>query len=66
MRAVIQRVSKANLKINSELVSSINKGLVVLLGIGNDDTESDIKYLAEKISNLRIFEDGSQNMNLYL
>lgn len=66
MRAVIQRVSTANVRVNDEMVSLINKGLLVLLGVGRDDTEEDISYLSEKIINLRIFEDENDKMNLSL
>ncbi|MFA5524173.1 MAG: D-aminoacyl-tRNA deacylase [Tissierellales bacterium] len=66
MRAVIQRVSTANVRVNDEMVSMINKGLLVLLGVGHDDTEEDIRYLSEKIINLRIFEDENDKMNLSL
>lgn len=66
MRAVIQRVSTANVRVNDEMVSLINKGLLVLLGVGHDDTDDDISYLNEKIINLRIFEDENDKMNLSL
>ncbi|SCG83548.1 D-tyrosyl-tRNA(Tyr) deacylase [Proteiniborus sp. DW1] len=66
MRAVIQRVSTANVRVNDEMVSIINKGLLVLLGVGHDDTEEDINYLSDKIVNLRIFEDENDKMNLSL
>lgn len=64
MRAVIQRVSSAAVYIDGEKISSINKGLVVFLGIGEEDTEGDADYLAEKIANLRIFEDEEGKLNL--
>lgn len=64
MRALLQRVSKASLSIEDKPVSSIGKGLVVLLGIGEQDTELEAAELAEKIVNLRIFEDADQKMNL--
>ncbi|QTA38744.1 D-tyrosyl-tRNA(Tyr) deacylase [Thermosipho ferrireducens] len=66
MRAVIQRVKKASVEIDGKVVGSINKGLVVLLGVGKDDTDSDMNYLAEKIVNLRIFDDSEGKMNLSL
>ena len=56
MRAVVQRVSRASVKIDSETVGAIECGLLVLLGVAHDDAESDAEYLAEKISGLRIFE----------
>lgn len=66
MRAVIQRVSTANVRVNEEMVSLINKGLLILLGVGQDDTDKDIEYLSDKIVNLRIFEDENDKMNLSL
>jgi len=66
MRAVIQRVSTANVRVNDEMISLINKGLLVLLGVANEDTEEDINYLSNKIVNLRIFEDENDKMNLSL
>lgn len=64
MRAVIQRVKYAKVIINNEEVSKINSGLVVFVGIAEDDTPEDIDYLANKIVNLRIFEDDEGKMNL--
>jgi len=64
MRVVIQRVSGADLKINGELYSSISKGLMVLLGIEESDTDEDIEWLTKKILNLRIFNDENEVMNL--
>jgi D-tyrosyl-tRNA(Tyr) deacylase len=66
MRAVVQRVTSSSVKVNNEVVGSINAGLNVLLGIENNDDESDVKYLADKIINLRIFEDENEKMNLSL
>ncbi len=66
MRAVIQRVKYASVEVNNEIVSEINRGLVVLLGVGKTDTEDDKRYVAEKIVNLRIFEDKERKMNLSL
>ncbi len=63
MRAVVQRVSRASVKVNGELTGQITEGLLVLLGVGHDDTESDAAYLAEKIAGLRIFEDDAGKMN---
>ena len=57
MRAVIQRVSEANVQVANEIVGKIRRGLVVLLGIATDDTEADAEYLSEKIVGLRIFPD---------
>lgn len=64
MRAVIQRVSSAKVSVGGETVGSINTGLLVLLGVAHDDTESDADYLARKTAGLRIFEDDSGKMNL--
>ena len=63
MRAVIQRVSEASVTVDNKLVSSIKNGLLVLLGIGNDDDTSDIQWLSKKIANLRIFNDENEVMN---
>jgi D-tyrosyl-tRNA(Tyr) deacylase len=64
MRAVVQRVSRASVKVESELTGEIACGLLVLLGVAQDDTEADGDYLAEKIAGLRIFEDDAGKMNL--
>lgn len=66
MRAVVQRVSKASVTVENEIVGKISTGVTVLLGVGKDDTEEDAKYLAEKIVNLRIFDDENGKMNLSL
>lgn len=66
MRAVVQRVSKAKVAVEEEVTGRIEKGLVVLLGIGREDNDADIKYLADKILNLRIFEDDNGKMNISL
>jgi D-tyrosyl-tRNA(Tyr) deacylase len=63
MRAVVQRVSRAQVTVNGEIAGEIGVGLVVLLGVGRDDTEADATYLAEKIAGLRVFEDGEGKMN---
>jgi D-aminoacyl-tRNA deacylase len=64
MRAVVQRVSRARVTVKSEVTGEIKRGLLVLLGVGQADTESDADYLADKIAGLRIFEDESGKMNL--
>ncbi|NUU96785.1 D-aminoacyl-tRNA deacylase [Marinitoga sp. 1138] len=66
MRAVLQRVKKASVVVENEIVGKIGKGILVLLGVGHNDTENDIKWLADKIMNLRIFEDENDKMNLSL
>jgi D-aminoacyl-tRNA deacylase len=63
MRAVAQRVSRAQVAVNGEITGQIGLGLLVLLGVGRDDTEADAVHLAEKICGLRIFEDGEGKMN---
>lgn len=66
MRAVVQRVVSSNVKVDGETTGEINKGLLVLLGVGEDDTPKDTAYMVEKIVNLRIFEDEEEKMNLSL
>ncbi|MEN3042976.1 MAG: D-aminoacyl-tRNA deacylase [Fervidobacterium sp.] len=66
MRAVVQRVTKASVSVDSVIVGKINKGVVILLGVGKDDNIDDAKYMAEKIVNLRIFDDKNGKMNLSL
>ena len=63
MRAVVQRVSRAQVAVNGEIAGQIGLGLLVLLGVGRDDTEADAIYLAEKIAGLRVFEDAEGKMN---
>ncbi|MFY9680804.1 MAG: D-aminoacyl-tRNA deacylase [Candidatus Sulfotelmatobacter sp.] len=63
MRAVVQRVSRAQVAVNGEIAGEIGVGLLVLLGVGRDDTEADATYLAEKIAGLRVFEDAEGKMN---
>lgn len=66
MRAVIQRVTKASVTINGSINAEINQGLLILLGVGVNDTSEDITWLSHKIANLRIFSDEDGNMNLSL
>ncbi|WP_417799445.1 D-aminoacyl-tRNA deacylase [Tenacibaculum sp.] len=63
MKIVIQRVSKASVTIEGERVANIQKGLLILLGIVNEDTQEDIQWLSNKITNLRIFNDDEGIMN---
>lgn len=63
MKAVIQRVSKASVTIEGDLVANINSGLLILLGIVEQDTQDDIDWLVNKIANCRIFNDDNQVMN---
>lgn len=63
MKAVIQRVSHASVTINNKKVASIKSGLLILLGIVNEDTQEDINWLAKKAANLRIFADEDEVMN---
>lgn len=64
MKVVLQRVSKASVSINNRIESTIDKGLLVLLGIHPEDIQEDIDWLVKKISNLRIFDDENGVMNL--
>jgi D-tyrosyl-tRNA(Tyr) deacylase len=63
MRAVVQRVSRAIVTVNGNIAGEIGLGLLVLLGVGQADTEGDAEYLAEKVSGLRVFEDVRGRMN---
>jgi D-tyrosyl-tRNA(Tyr) deacylase len=64
MRAVVQRVTRAQVTVQGEVTGKISRGIAVLVAIGNDDTKSDADYLADKIVRLRIFEDDNGKMNL--
>lgn len=66
MRAVVQRVASAGVKVADEIVGEIDRGFLVLLGVGTDDADADAVALAEKIAGLRIFEDDAGKMNLAL
>ena len=66
MRAVVQRVTRAEVKVNGEITGKIDKGLLVFVGVAPEDTEKDMEYIADKIINLRIFEDEDEKMNLCL
>jgi D-tyrosyl-tRNA(Tyr) deacylase len=63
MRAVVQRVSRASVRVDREIVGQIDAGLLVLLGVSQDDAECDANYLVDKIVGLRIFEDAEGKMN---
>lgn len=64
MRAVVQRVTGASVSVSEEVIGKINKGFMVLLGVGEGDTDEDMKYIADKIINLRVFENENGKMNL--
>jgi D-tyrosyl-tRNA(Tyr) deacylase len=64
MRAVVQRVSRAEVRVEGRPTGSVGRGLVVLLGVGREDGEEDARLLADKVAALRIFEDGAGRMNL--
>ena len=66
MRIIIQRVSHAKVSVSGEITGEIGKGILVLLGVSNEDSEKDANYLLEKTLNLRIFEDAEGKMNLSL
>jgi D-tyrosyl-tRNA(Tyr) deacylase len=63
MRAVIQRVSEAKVEVEGKIVGQIGAGLLVYLGVGKEDTETDAQFMAEKLANLRIFADDAGKMN---
>ena len=64
MRAVVQRVTRSKVEVEDQLIGQIDKGLMVLLGVSQDDTPKDIDYMVDKIVNLRIFEDQDDKLNL--
>ncbi len=66
MRAVVQRVSSSKVSVDEEVVGQINRGLMVLLGVTHSDTSKDVDYMVDKVTNLRIFEDEDEKMNLSL
>lgn len=64
MRILIQRVKEASVHVEDRCTGKIGRGLLIFVGIGDDDTEDDINYISNKVANLRIFEDGNGKMNL--
>jgi D-tyrosyl-tRNA(Tyr) deacylase len=66
MKVVIQRVSEASVKVDGKILGSVKQGLLILLGIGHEDDQTDIDYLVNKIINMRIFSDEEGKMNLSL
>ncbi|MBN2796678.1 MAG: D-tyrosyl-tRNA(Tyr) deacylase [Clostridia bacterium] len=64
MRAVVQRVKRSSVTVDENVVGKIDQGLMILLGVEQGDTEDDMKYIADKVINLRIFEDEQEKMNL--
>lgn len=66
MRCVIQRVTEASVSVAGDVVGKIGRGFMILIGVSIEDTDKDLKYMADKIPNLRIFEDEQGKMNLSL
>jgi D-aminoacyl-tRNA deacylase len=66
MRVVLQRVKSGGVSIDGHVIAEIGKGLVILVGVGGDDSEAQVRILADKVVNLRIFEDAQGKMNLSL
>ncbi len=66
MRAVVQRVTRASVSVEGQIVASIGDGLLVFLGVGRGDSDVDVEYLARKIASLRVFRDDLKKMNLSL
>ncbi len=66
MRALVQRVLKGSVYVDGQVVAAIGRGLVIFLGIGQGDTEEQARFLAEKVAQLRIFEDAESKFNLSL
>jgi D-tyrosyl-tRNA(Tyr) deacylase len=64
MRALLQRVSHASVTVEGQVISSIDKGLLILLGVGHNDGEEQVQFLADKVANLRVFEDDQGKTNL--
>lgn len=66
MKVVVQRVSEASVSIDDEVVGSIGRGFMLLVGVGPNDTEEDVKYVARKVAKMRVFTDENDKMNLSL
>lgn len=66
MRVVVQRSKEASVTVEGKITGQISKGLVLLVGVTHDDTSADVEFVAEKVVNLRIFEDENQKMNYSL
>ena len=66
MRAIVQRVTEASVSVDGETIGKIKNGFVVFLGVADEDNDTDMKYIADKIINLRVFEDENEKMNLSL
>lgn len=64
MRAVVQRVDRANVTVDGSITGSVQKGLLVLLGVAEGDTDKDLSYIVDKVTGLRIFENENEKMNL--
>ncbi len=64
MRAVVQRVLESKVEVDNEIIGSIDEGLCILLGVGEEDSKDDVDYLVDKIVNLRVFDDKEGKMNL--
>jgi len=66
LRAVVQRVTKASVSVDGNIIGAINNGLLLLLGVGEGDDSKDLDYLVDKVTGLRVFEDENSKMNLSL
>lgn len=66
MRAIVQRVTKASVSVDNNIIGSIGEGLLIFLGIGKEDDDKDLEYLVDKVLGLRIFQDEDDKMNLSL
>ncbi len=64
MRAVVQRVTESSVTVDGQITGATDEGLVVLIGVEEGDTDKDVRYIADKVSGLRIFEDENEKMNL--